>query len=123
MPTTWRPSRPPAAPPLGSDTRADPAILEVTPNPYGEATFVQALDGVYVYEVLAINANYGVEPVETSPTIAMDMVETRFATPAAAGTPVIMDDGSAMSGTWEKLPEVGEEVPERYGILNASDTR
>ncbi len=49
---------------------------------------MQALDGVYVYEGLAINYNYGVEPIETSPTIAMDMVETLFATPAAAGTPV-----------------------------------
>ncbi len=118
-PMTFEPAD---APPIGTDTRAYHAILEVTPNPYGEATLVQALDGVYVYEVLAINYKYGVERVETSPTIAMDMVEALFTRPAATGTPAPTDDGPAPSGTWEKLPEVGDEVPERYGILNASDT-
>ena len=83
---------------------------------------MQALDGVYVYEVLAINYNYGVEPIEISPEAALDMVEALFATPVVAGTPVPMDDGSVRSGVWDKLPEVDDEVPERYGILNASDT-
>jgi hypothetical protein len=50
------------------------------------------------------------------------MLEEMIATPAGVSTPEATGDDEVLSGTWEKFPEVGDEVPERYGILNASDT-
>jgi hypothetical protein len=106
-------------PQLGNDTRAYYATVEEFGNRH-EAALVQVQDGVYVYQVLALNWNQHVTEVAVDEA-AVALLEAMIATPAGIGTPAT-DFEEAVSGTWEKFPEVGDEVPERYGILNASDT-
>jgi hypothetical protein len=106
-------------PALGAETRAYHATVEEFGNRH-EAAFVQVLDGAYVYQVMALNYNDHQVAIAVDEA-AIALLEVIIVTPAGIGTPAT-DFERAVSGTWDKFPEVGDEVPERYGILNASDS-
>jgi hypothetical protein len=108
------------APSLGADTRAYHATIEEFGSRH-EAAFAQVLHGVYVYGIMVLNANNDTIAVAVDQA-AVDMLEGMIATPAGVGTPMAAGEFAGTGGTWDKFPKVGDEVPERYGILNASDT-
>jgi hypothetical protein len=106
-------------PALGAETRAYHATLEEGGN-RKEAAFVQVLDGVFVYQVLTLNYNDQDTAVAVD-EVAVALLEHMIATPAGASTPEITGDDEALSGTWEKLPAWGDEVPGGYAFIDTTD--
>jgi hypothetical protein len=110
-------------PALGAETRAYHATFEEGGNRH-EAAFVQVLDGVYVYQVLALNSNDQDTAVAVD-EVAIALLEYMIATPAGASTPEATGDNEVPSGTWEKLPESGrgqEEPVVGYAFIDSTDS-
>ena len=108
-------------PTLGGEARAYYATLETSGNQYGEAAFIQIHDGVYVYGVTVDHHGYSVNPEDVALDAAVALIAVMIASPAGIATPAPAEGGLPTGGTWDKIPNQGDEVPQRYGITYTGD--